>query len=331
METSYQALVVRRNDDTTFSYGIEARKVEDLPEDEVLIRVCFSTINFKDCMSCQGNPAVTQKYPHTPGIDAAGVVESSSSAQFKQGDRVVVISSAMGMTVSGGFGQYIRVPEKWVMSLDDEMDLEEAMAFGTAGYTAALSVEAIQEAGITLEDSKILVTGATGGVGCVSVALLSQFGCHVTAVTGKLEAKDFLLEIGATKVLDRSKFEKSAEQSMLVPRWDAAIDVAGGNILSTVLKMIRDNGVVIATGMVKDASFEANVMPFILRSIKLIGVNAENTDMARRRSVWKTMMTSWKPKNFSSMYKVVTLQHLPSAIDAAINSQQVGRIVVDMR
>ena len=331
MDKNYQALVVRKGEKRTFTYGVETCSVDDLPEGDVLIRVHYSTINFKDCMSCQGHPAITRRFPHTPGIDAAGVVETSTSKLFSEGDRVIVISYAMGMSVPGGFGQYIRVPEAWVMKLDDDMTLEEAMAFGTAGYTAALSVEALEEQHISLKDAKAVVTGATGGLGSVAVALLSAQGCEVTAVTGKPDSEPFLKRIGAAEVVDRSTLEDASGQNMLVPKWDAAIDIAGGSILSTIIKMINDKGVVALTGMVHGTAFEATVLPFILRGIRLVGINAEVTDMTHRRAMWKKLATSWKPENFSEMYTVVGLADLPGAVETVTQGRQVGRIVVDMR
>lgn len=331
METDYQALVVEKDENKSFSYGLKTLQVGSLPKKDVLIRVHYSTINFKDSLSCQGHPAITRRFPHTPGIDAAGIVESSESDDFKVGDRVAIVSQPMGMNSPGGFGQYVNVPASWVIKIEKSLSLEEAMIYGTAGYTAALAVQALIDSRIDLENSKVVVTGATGGVGCVSVALLSKLGCQVTAVTGKSDAEEFLKNIGAAEVLSRSDFETNAGQNLLVPKWEAAIDVAGGETLATTLKLIRDRGAVIATGMVNDTSFQTTVLPFILRGISLIGVNAENTPIEKRDDVWRKMATIWKPDTLTSLYKLITLQELESAMDLAIKGQQVGRIVVDMR
>lgn len=330
MDVAYQALVVRRGADRTFSYAIETRTLADLPPGDVLIRVHYSSINFKDGMSAQGNPAITRRFPHTPGIDAAGIVIASAVDDFRGGDRVMVVSHAMGLSLPGGFGQYVRVPAAWVMPVDQDLTLAEAMALGTAGYTAALSIEALREAGIVLEGADAVVTGATGGVGCLSVAMLAALGCRVTAVSGKRDADPFLAEIGAADVVRRAEIEDATGRNMLPPRWNAAIDVAGGNLLSTIIRMMRDNGAVAATGMVQGTTFQASVLPFILRGVRLLGVNAECTGSDRRRAVWHKMATAWKPACLSSTYRVVGLADLPSAIDIAAQGRQLGRVVVDL-
>ena len=331
MVSTFEALVVRKTADRTFACGIETRSIDDLPDGDVLVRVHYSTVNFKDGMSCRGNPAVTRRFPHTPGIDAAGIVGISTSGAFGVGDRVMLLSSEVGMTVPGGFGQYIRVPASKLMKLDDALSFEDAMAYGTAGHTAALSVAALLDAGIEPDKTEVVVTGATGGVGCMSVALLGGLGFRVTAVTGKTGARDFLLRVGASNMLGRAEFEDTSGRNLLAQKWDAAIDVAGGNLLSTAIRSLRDGGIAVATGMVQDTALHTTVLPFILRGIRLIGVNAENTDAARRESVWNKMATSWKPKNFKSLYSVIGLRDLPAAIDTLTRGEQVGRIVVDLR
>jgi len=330
MVNSFQALVVRKNPDKTFSYAVETCDVGMLGKGEVLVRVSHTAINFKDTMSCQGNPAITRRFPHIPGTDAAGIVEETTSAAFSPGDRVIVVSSPMGMNFPGGFSQYVRVPEAWVMKLDDTLGFEQAMAFGTAGFTAALSLEALAEIYPSLSGLEAVVTGATGGVGSFSVALLKAQGCRVTAITGKADAAGFLRAAGADEVLNRHDLEDTSGRNMLVPTWDLAIDVAGGNLLSTVLKMMKDNGAAIATGMVGGTTFEASILPFILRGARLVGINAENTDMAHRQHTWTRLATDWKPRDLASLYSVVPLDELPAAIETVARGEQRGRIVVDV-
>jgi len=332
MGKAYQALVVRRDGKRTFKSAIETRTTDDLPVGDVLIRVHYSSINYKDCLSCQGHPAITRRFPHTPGIDAAGIVEASGDSRFDEGDAVIVFSHAMGMTIPGGFGQFVRVQADWVMPLPNTMPLEEAMAYGTAGYTAALSVEAILGAGVRPEESKAVVSGATGGLGGIAVGMLADLGFHVTALTGKVdEARDFLMNLGASEVRDRREVEDNTGRNILVPIWNAAIDVAGGNLLSTLIKATADNGVVIATGMVQDTAFATTVLPFILRGVRLIGINAESTSMDRRKAVWAAMATTRKPKNFADLYTVVRLTDLPEAVEGIASGAYLGRVVVDMR
>ena len=331
MNPEFKALIVNKGENRTFTYSVGTNTVGSLPDEDVLVRVHYSSINYKDCMSCQGNPAVTRRFPHTPGLDAAGIVEQSSSPNFQVGDEVIICATPMGMNTPGGFGQYVRVPSSWLMKNVEGLSLEEAMAFGTAGYTAALSVEAIQDSLGDLKDHTALITGATGGLGSISVALLSAQGCKVTAVTGQDEAHDFLYEIGADEILSRADFEDTTGRNMLAARWDAAIDVASGNTLATAIKSLNDNGVAIATGMIGNTALETNILPFILRGIRLIGINAENTDAGHRTRVWTQLANAWKPKSLSSLYTMITLDDLPEAIDTVWNGKQQGRIVIDMR
>lgn len=332
MKNTYQAFVVEKNKDKIFSYSVKDDLVVDnLPDADILIRVHFSTINYKDSMSTQGNPAITRRFPHTPGIDAAGVVEASNSDDYAVGDKVVIMGQPMGMTSPGGFGQYIRVPASWAMKVEAGTDLEQTMVHGTAGYTAALSVDALKHHFGDLSNKKIIVTGATGGVGCISVALLSQHGCQVTAVSGKAGVAPFLSSIGASEILGRTELESKGGQNLLRPQWDGAIDVAGGDTLATILKLIDGNGCVVATGMVGDTALNTSVLPFILRGITMAGINAENTDTQTRQTIWNKYNSSDMQGNVSKLYQLITLNDLPAAMDTIIQGTQIGRIVVDLR
>ncbi|NVK17392.1 MAG: YhdH/YhfP family quinone oxidoreductase [Methylocystaceae bacterium] len=332
MKDQYQALVVRKGENRTFTYGIEACELENLPKGELTIRVAYSSINYKDLMSCQGNPAVTRRFPHTPGTDAAGEVIQSTSTQFKVGDKVLVYTYPMGMNHNGGFSQYIRIPANWAMKVTPNFNLEKAMAFGTAGFSAALSIDQLQKYVGDLKGKQAIVSGATGGLGSIAVAILNKLGCDVTALNGKKETHDFLLEIGARDILDRQQFEEDAPQNLLSQKWDIGVDIAGGSILSRMLKSMNDNGTIAATGMVSNTSFDANVLPFILRGVKLLGVNAESADQPTRQQIWRKMMGEWMPENFERLYHVITLDQLSDTLDAIFaNQHQSGRYVIDMR
>lgn len=325
----FNSLVVRKESANHFSYAIEEREISTLPANDVLIRVAYSTINYKDLMSCQGNPAVTRRFPHTPGIDAAGTVESTNSSLFAVGDKVIVYSQQMGMSMPGGFGQYVAVPASWVMRLPDTMSLEEAMAWGTAGFTAALATQALINNDIQERD-KVLVTGATGGVGCFAVALLAHLGFSVVAETRKLNANEFLYSIGAEELLSADDLEAGHLPNLLNPQWNAAIDVVGGSLLSSILKKIDANGVVVATGLTQSTHFSTTVLPFILRSIKLMGVNVELTRQEQKELLWDKLAHAWKPQCFASLYQKIPLSDLPSFIEKAIQGQLKGRIVIDL-
>ena len=330
MNDTFRALVVRKGKERTFSSAIEDRVIDDLPEGDVLIRVAYSTINYKDMMSCLGNPAISRKFPHTPGVDAAGIVVESTAGRFELGEEVCVISQPMGLNMPGGFGQYVRVPYEWVMPVPMGLTMEETMAFGTAGFTAALAVEVILDNGKKPGISKIAISGATGGVGAVSIAILAGLDFDVTAITGKMDADKFLRSIGASGVVLRDQFIDETGRNMLPATWDAAIDVASGMMLSTLIRSANVDGVVVATGMVQGTEFDANVLPFILRGTRLIGINAEANDMARRHSLWSKIATDWKPSRLDAMYETIKLDDVPLAIERIVNGTQIGRIVIDL-
>ena len=236
MSRTFQALVVRMSDSGNYTRAIEERSIDDLPKGEVLIRVHYSSLNYKDGLSCIGNRGVTRHYPHTPGIDAAGIVETSDSSNFKAGDPVVITSYDLGMNTAGGFGQFIRVPAGWVMPLPEGLSLRESMIYGTAGYTAGLSVKILQRQGVNPGGAPIVVTGATGGVGSLSVALLASLGYSVSASTGKPDSNDFLRKLGASEIIGRDAVNDKYGKPLLKETWAGAIDSVGGETLATLLK-----------------------------------------------------------------------------------------------
>jgi len=217
-DTIFRAMVVSKINEKDFIRQITERSINELPEGEVLVRVRFSSLNYKDGLSCTGNPGVTRNYPHTPGIDASGEVAESSDSRFKVGDSVIVTSYDLGMNTSGGFGQYIRVPADWVVPLPEGLSVKEAMIYGTAGYTAALSVHALLKHGVTPERGEVVVTGSTGGVGSVSVALLSNLGYNVVAATGKTEETEFLRRLGAEEIIHRDEVNDESRKPLLRER-----------------------------------------------------------------------------------------------------------------
>ena len=331
MTKTYKAFVVEKQQDKTFSSSVKLLNVSDLPNEDVLVRVHYSSVNFKDYMSWSGNPAVTRRFPHTPGIDAAGIVVSSKNDTYSVGDKVMIVAEPMGLSSPGGFGQYICVPYQWLSKLDADSNLEHAMAFGTSGYTAALSVLTLEKNLHSLRNKKIIVTGATGGLGSIAVALLNQKGCHVTAVTGKEFGFDFLKAIGAEEVISRVELEQNSGQNLLQQKWDGAIDVAGGQILSTILRMIHDNGCVIATGMVNGTGFNTNVLPFILRGISLVGVNAENSKQVTRQAIWEYLTTIHSENFIDRLYKIIELDDLGETFEMINTGKSLGKIVVNMK
>jgi alcohol dehydrogenase len=273
-DTFFRALVVSKTDEKTYTREVTERKINDLPEGDVLVRVRYSSLNFKDGLSCIGKPGVTRNYPHTPGIDASGEVAESSDSRFKAGELVIVTGYNLGMDTSGGFGQYIRVPADWVVPLPEGITVKEGAIYGVAGFTAALSVDALQKHGVGSEDGEIVVTGSTGGVGSVSVALLSHLGYTVVASTGKKEESEFLSGLGASEIISREEVNDESNKPLLSERWAGAVDSVGGTTLATLLKAVKRGGAIAATGLVASSELSTTVFPFILRGVSLLGIDS---------------------------------------------------------
>lgn len=327
---SFKAMVVSRTQDGEFSREITTRKLDSLPEGEVLVNVKYSSLNYKDALSAIGNRGVTKNYPHTPGVDAVGLVEDSGSVEFEPGDKVIVHGYDLGMDTSGGFGQYIRVPADWVVNLPVELGLKESMMYGTAGFTAAQSVLRIVEGGVRPEDGKILVTGATGGVGSMAVAILAKAGYSVTASTGKTEQKQFLADLGAEEVIGREDLTDPSGKLLLKGQWAGVVDAVGGEMLATAIKSTKQRGVITTCGNVASHELNINVYPFILRGITLVGIDSASCPMKRRRLVWEKMASGWKLDILERIGRTVSLEDLDPEIDVMLKGGQVGRIVVDL-
>ena len=329
--STFRALVVSKTDEKTFTREITERSISDLPEGEVLIRVHFSSLNYKDGLSCIGNPGVTRNYPHTPGIDASGKVTESSDSQFKTGDSVIVTSYDLGMNTSGGFGEYIRVPADWVVPLPEGMTFKEAAIYGVAGFTAALSVDALQKHGVNPEHGEIVVTGSTGGVGSVSVALLSLLGYTVVASTGKKEESEFLQDLGAAEIISREEVNDELNKPLLRERWAGGVDTVGGNTLATLLQAGKRGGAIAATGLVASSELSTTVFPFILRGVSLLGIDSGFTPTKLRREIWNKLAGVWKFPQLEKLTIDCTLEGLNPEIDKILAGGQRGRVVVDLQ
>ncbi|MDX2351187.1 YhdH/YhfP family quinone oxidoreductase [Stutzerimonas xanthomarina] len=314
--------------DGCFETRLIERDTNDLPAGEVLIRVSFSSLNYKDALSASGNRGVTRNFPHTPGIDAAGTVAESSVSDFAVGDEVIVTGYDLGMNTSGGFGQYIRVPAAWVIKRPVGLSLREAMALGTAGLTAALCIDKLEQAGLEPTDSPILVTGATGGVGSIAIALLSKLGYRVAAVTGKAEQGDFLHKLGATEIFERSALQAGTEKPLLKEQWAGAVDTVGGDILFNAVKSLRRGGSVACCGLTAGTNFQASVLPFILRGVNLLGVDSVEIPLVVKASMWDKLSVQWKLSNLDDLVQEISLDQLPEAIERTLAGQQTGRILI---
>lgn len=314
-----------------FHQSIVNRSLEELPEREVLISVQYSSLNYKDALSATGNKGVTKNYPHTPGCDAAGEVVESHNSSFKKGDPVIVTGYDLGMNTDGGFSQMIRVPSDWVVPLPEGLTLKESMMLGTAGFTAGLALHKLQNNGQTPGMGGIIVSGATGGVGSISLQVLNKFGFHTIASTRKLEQENYLYDIGATEVRDSSGLAEPSDKPMVRQSWAGGIDTVGGEPLVNILKGTQLHGNVVTCGNAASPELNMTVLPFILRGVSLLGVTASNTDMTLRRRIWQNLAGPWKPEALEKTCRTVTLKELPEWIDAMLEGSLTGRVVVDCR
>jgi putative YhdH/YhfP family quinone oxidoreductase len=330
MNNTFNALVVEEHKNGNFSRAIRTQRIENLPEHEVLIRVHYSSLNYKDALSANGNKGVTKQYPHTPGIDAAGVVEKSNDPQFNNGDKVLVTGYDLGQNTSGGFGQYIRVPADWIVPLPKSLGLRESMMIGTAGFTAAIGVHHLRHNDITKENAPILVTGATGGVGSLAIAVLAALGYQVTAATGKMHQESFLKKLGATNIIHRNELQDESTRPLLSERWAGAIDTVGGLMLDTTLRQTKHNGTVACCGNILGHELHTNVYPFILRGVHLVGMDSGNCLMELRKKLWDHLATDWKPHNLEMLAKECPLDQLDNEITKILEGKQVGRVLVNL-
>jgi len=331
MSETFKALWVEEAPEGGVRRSIVERRISDLPPGDVLIDVHYSSLNYKDALSATGNRGVTRRYPHTPGIDAAGVVRTSTADYLRPGDEVIVTGYDLGSNTSGGLGECIRVPAEWVVPLPAGMSLREAMMLGTAGFTATLSLHQLEHHGLRREQGEVLVTGATGGVGSIAVALLSQLGYHVVAATGKADAIAWLKELGAREVVPREGFASPPEKSMLSTRWAGAIDVVGGDILATILKSLCYGGAVAACGLTASPQLETTVYPFILRGVGLLGVASAETPMPLRRELWQRLAGLWKVRRLASFCREVALEDVEAELLKMLAGGSRGRIIVRLR
>ncbi|MES0396587.1 MAG: YhdH/YhfP family quinone oxidoreductase [Syntrophobacteria bacterium] len=327
---TFKAMVVQETPDGKYTRRIAEKSLDDLPAGEVLVRVHYSSLNYKDGLSATGHRGVTKNYPHTPGVDAAGVVEESLSDAFQPGDEVIVTSYDLGMNTSGGFGQFIRVPVGWVVPLPENLSPRESMAYGSAGLTAGFCILKLQEHGVTPERGEILVTGATGGVGSFAVAMLAKIGYQVVAVTGKMDEKQFLIDLGAKEVISRDEATDTSGKPLLKGRWAGVVDAVGGEILATAIRSTKLHGAVTCCGNVASPDLPINVYPFILRGISLVGIDSQSFPMTFRRQTWKKIATEWKLDNLDRQTSVRSLEELDSEIDRILAGKQKGRVIVDL-
>ncbi|CAA6815275.1 MAG: Alcohol dehydrogenase (EC [uncultured Sulfurovum sp.] len=322
------AFVVDKNEDGTFTSGIKEISVPTIGENEVLIKASYSSLNFKDALSSVGNPGVTRNFPHVTGIDVAGVVEESNSADFVKGDEVLVTGYDMGMNTDGGHQSFVKVPAAWVVKKPSNITDKEIMIYGTAGLTAGLSVNELLNNGITPESGEILVTGATGGVGSIAVAILSKLGFDVVAISGKEEKIAFLKELGAKEVILRKDFDSENKKPMVRERFAGVVDTVGGNILAEALKAVKYDGVATCCGLTASFKLNTNVFPFILRGVRLIGIDSVECKLEKKLAVWNKLADEFNIDSLAELTTEISLKDLPEAYQVLLDGQAVGRYLV---
>lgn len=326
----FQALQTRESEQG-FKTELVQRELSELGSEGVLVRVQWSSLNYKDALSASGNKGVTRNYPHTPGIDAAGVVEEAGSGPFNVGDRVICTGYDLGMNTDGGYGQYIRVPAEWLVPMPEGMDARDAMLLGTAGLTAALCVESLLDTGINPDQGPILVTGASGGVGSVSVAILAKLGFEVVAVSGKTEAQGWLTDLGAARIISRETFLENSAKPMLKEQWAGAVDCVGGEVLATALKSVQYGGSVACCGLVGSPKLEISVFPFILRGINLLGVDSVELPCEIKQQMWQLLADEWRPQGMTLLEAgEVTLAELQPWVEKILQGGVRGRLLVKL-
>lgn len=321
----YRALVIREKDGL-FTCKEERLCLADLDKNQVLIRIKYSALNYKDALSMSGNRGVTKNYPHTPGIDGAGIIERSSDERFAPGQKVIVTGFDMGMNTSGAMSEYVSVPADWVVHLPNSMDLAHAATLGTAGITAAIGLDKMQKYGLQ-KGAHILITGASGAVGSIAVALFSANGYKVSAFSSKKHAHSLLETLGANEVID--KLDTDNPKPLLKPKYDGAFDVIGGKTLATILKQIMPEGCVACCGLVAGNELPTTVLPFILNGVGLLGINSATYPAQKRAHLWKILETLSKEK-IAPLVHTHPLNQAPALAQAMLDGNSFGRALIEV-
>jgi putative YhdH/YhfP family quinone oxidoreductase len=327
-EETFKAFYVEETSEGKVTSSVKEVPVKFLPEHEVMIRVQYSSLNYKDGLSASGNKGVTRSYPHIPGVDAAGTVVEDASGTFKEGHKVIVTGQDLGSNTPGGFGALIRVPKDWVVALPDGLDLETSMKYGTAGFTAMYGVKRLQRELIEPGEGKILVTGATGGVGSLAVFFLANLGYEVVAATGKMDKEDFLKELGAAEVIHRDEVTNVKESFLLSREWNGAIETVGGEMLDAVIRQTNHDGAVACCGNILGHGLNTNIYPFILRGVSLLGIDSAICKMPMRLKIWDAIASTDQTKLPEGYAKKVDLSNLQQEIERILKGGQFGRVLV---
>lgn len=327
---TFRCYLVTKDSDGNVSGEMTERPLDELPEGEVLIRVAYSSLNYKDALAATGHPGVSKRFPHVPGVDAAGTVVQSGAYEFVEGDPVLVTGFDLGTVRWGGLAQYVRVPQDWVVPLPEGLSLRETMMLGSAGLTAGFSVDALEKHDVTPESGEVVVTGASGGVGSVAVAILAKLGYHVAAVTGKAAAHEYLRSLGAAEILPREAVDDKSGKPLLTRRWAGAVDTVGGNILSTLLRASQLSGCVVACGNAAGFDLPITVFPFILRGVTLAGIDSAWCPIPLRHRTWRRLAGEWKLDCLKRIATFVDLEDLPPRFNDILAGRVTGRLAISI-
>lgn len=308
----------------------EDLSVDQLDPGEVVVRVAYSSVNYKDALAATGAGRIIRRFPCIGGIDLSGTVVESADARFTKGDPVIATSYDLGVSHDGGYAEYARVPADWVVAMPKGMNLLDAMALGTAGYTAALGIMRMEQNGLEPANGPVVVSGATGGVGSIAIDILARLGYEVTALTGKSAESDYLKRLGAKEVLLRSSLDFAKIKPLDKATWAGAVDNLGGDVLSWMLSTMKPSGVVASIGLAAGMELKSTVAPFILRGASLLGIDSGYTPMALRREVWRRLASDMRPPHLGEMTRTIPFEQLPGAFAGFLEGRARGRLVVDM-
>jgi putative YhdH/YhfP family quinone oxidoreductase len=328
---TFRCYLVKKTGKDKIEAAVERRPLHELPAGDVLIEVAYSSVNYKDALAAKGHPGVARKFPHVPGIDAAGTVVQSAASDYQVDDQVLVTSYELGAERWGGWSEYVRVPAEWIVPLPQGLSLADSMTLGTAGLTAGLCIHALQHHDVGPDAGEVVVTGATGGVGSLAVMLLARIGYTVVAVSGKPDRADWLRGLGASRVVGRDEILDDGKRPLLSARWAGAIDTVGGSMLASLLRSARNEGCVTACGLVGGAEVNTTVYPFILRGVTLRGIDSAACPMHRRREVWGLLAGAWKLESLAPVRETIGLAELTDKVEQLHAGNNVGRTIVDVR
>lgn len=327
--SSFKALLIDDRDGKVGNRFVEMDETQ-LDQGNVTIRVAYSSINYKDALAATGSGKIIRRFPCVGGIDLSGVVIESGDPRFKAGDPVIATSFDIGVAHHGGYAEVARVPGDWVVPLPAGLSLYEAMALGTAGFTAALGIVRMEENGLTPAKGPVIVTGSTGGVGSLALDMLARIGYHVVALTGKESESDYLKSLGTTEVLLRQNLDLAKIRPLDKARWAGAVDNLGGDVLAWIASTMQQGGTIASIGLAASHSLNTTVMPFILRGVSLLGIDSGYIREPYRTGVWQRLATDLRPPHLASMSRKIAFDQLPAIFDEYIAGKAKGRVVVEL-